>query len=292
MRGSVSVIIPTLNRLEALREAVESVLSQSCLPNEIIVVNSGKDKLTSNMFSDTNTVKIEVLDVESLGPSAARNRGIYRANGDYIAFLDDDDLWHSEKLKIQMEYLEQHPEIYMVSSRMISIGGDIKVKKGPWISGDLFCELYMKSLIPTPTVVAKKEVFDEVGVFNEKIMRAEDYDLWLRITRSFLTAHLKAPLGWVGRGAGRLSDDKIDLRNNSIRILKEYYDPERISRRKYKKRMSELEIYLGREYVKIGEMEKGKEHFVSAVRVNPLSRRPYRYLLRYLIRDFAGSVFE
>ena len=142
----------------------------------------------------------------------------------------------------------------------------------------------MKSIVPTPTVVVKREVFNKVGMFNEKIMRAEDYDLWLRISRSYPTAHLKSPLGRVGRGAGRLSDDKIDLRKNSIRLLEEYYDPERIPRRKYRKRMSELEIYLGREYIKIGKIKEGRAHFMKAVRLNPLSPRPCRYLL--------GSVFR
>jgi len=285
---SISVVIPThdvVKRGDSLKEAVESVMSQSRLPEEIIVVNGGNEKLTPRELAESSSVKIRVVGSARHGPSAARNRGISEAGGDcdYIAFLDDDDLWHPEKLEIQMDYLEKNPEILMVSSTMVPVGGNINIKRGPWISGDLFGLLYMKSIVPTPTVVVKREVFDSVGFFNEEMMRAEDYDLWLRIARSFPTAHLKSPLGWVGRGAGRLSDDKIDLRKNSIRLLKEYYDPKRISRWKYRKRMSELEIYLGREYVKIGDVKKGREHFMKALRLRPFSLRPYRYLL--------GSVF-
>jgi glycosyltransferase involved in cell wall biosynthesis len=284
---SISVVIPThdlANRGSGLKEAVGSVLSQSRLPDEIIVIKGGDDTLTPKALSGSNSVKIRVIDSGSFGPSAARNRGILKAGGDYIAFLDDDDLWHPNKLDIQMDYLEKNPEVRMVSSTMVPVGSEIKIKRGPWISGDLFCDLYMKSIVPTPTVVVKREVFDEVGMFNEKIMRAEDYDLWLRISRSYPTAHLKSPLGWVGRGVGRLSDDKIDLRKNSIRLLKEYYDPERIPRRKYRKRMSELEIYLGREYIKIGKIKEGREHFIKALSLNPLSPRSYRYLLGSLFR--------
>jgi glycosyltransferase involved in cell wall biosynthesis len=284
---SISVVIPThdfKNRGDGLKKAVKSVLSQSRLPDEIIVVQGGDDRLTPKVLSGSNSVIIRVIDSGSFGPSAARNRGILKAEGDYIAFLDDDDLWHPNKLEIQMDYLEKHPEVRMVSSTMVPVGREIKIKRGPWISGDLFCDLYMKSLVPTPTVVVKREVFDRVGMFNEKIMRAEDYDLWLRISRSYPTAHLKSPLVWVGRGVGRLSDDKIDLRKNSIRLLEEYYDPSKIPGRKYRKRVSELEIYLGREYIKAGNIKEGREHFVKAVRLNPLSPRPYRYLL--------GSVFR
>lgn len=284
---SISVVIPThdvKNRGDALKEAVGSVLSQSRLPDEIIVVKGENDNLTPKGLSESNSVKIRVVDTEKFGPSAARNMGILSAGGDYIAFLDDDDLWHPKKLEIQMDYLENNPEVCMVSSTMVPIGRDIRIRRGPWISGDLFRELYMKSIVPTPTVVVKMEVFDKVEMFNEKIMRAEDYDLWLRISRSYPTAHLKSPLGWVGRGVGRLSDDKIDLRKNSIRLLKEYYDPGRISGWNYKKRMSELEIYLGREYIKKGEIKEGRGHFMTAVRFNPLSIRPYRYLV--------GSVFK
>ncbi|MBN1571739.1 MAG: glycosyltransferase family 2 protein [Deltaproteobacteria bacterium] len=284
---SISVVIPTHDvkkRGDSLKEAVGSVLSQSRLPDEIIVVNGGDDRLTLKGIAGSDLIMIRVVSSNRHGPSAARNRGILEAKGDYIAFLDDDDLWHPEKLEIQMDYLEKNPEIWMVSSTMVPMGGDIRIKGGRWISGDLFGVLYMKSIVPTPTVVVKREVFDRVGFFNEEMMRAEDYDLWLRITRFFPTAHLKSPLGWVGRGAGRLSDDKVDLRKNSIRLLEKYYDPKRISKGKYRKRMSELEIYLGREYMKIGDLKEGRSHFVKAVRFRPLSLRPYRYLLGSVLR--------
>ncbi|MBW1820529.1 MAG: hypothetical protein JRI92_02010 [Deltaproteobacteria bacterium] len=142
----------------------------------------------------------------------------------------------------------------------------------------------MKSFISTPTVIIRKDVFGRVDGFNENYKSAEDYDLWLRISRSFPLAHTKTPLTWIRKSKNRLSNDKIGLRNSAIKVIKENYDPEEIPKRKLNKRISGIEISLGRRYVKAGKKEIGKKQFLSAIKRYPYSIRPYRYLLSAIIK--------
>ncbi|MCK5268983.1 MAG: hypothetical protein KAR07_12455, partial [Spirochaetes bacterium] len=172
----------------------------------------------------------------------------------------------------------------MASSENVRIKHKIKIKKSNWFFGDLYMKLFMKSFIHTSTVVIKKDVFDKVGGFNENYKRAEDYDMWLRISRSFPLAHTKTPLTWIRKSKNRLSNDKIDLRNSAIKVIKENYDPEKIPKKKLNKRISDIEISLGRRYVKAGNKEEGKNQFLSAIKRYPYRIRPYRYLLSTIIK--------
>ncbi len=145
-------------------------------------------------------------------------------------------------------------------------------------------KLFLKSFIHTSTVVIKRNVFDKIGRFNEHYLRAEDYDLWLRISRIFSLAHIKSPLAWIRKCETRLSNDKIDLRKSAIKVIQENYDSEKISPRKLNRRISGIEISLGRRYIKAGNKEEGKKHFSSAIKRYPYSIRPYRYLLSAIIK--------
>jgi len=266
-----------------LLETINSIFSQTRLPDEAIVVDCGSKDGTRDAVLRYSQ-KVIFLETKTPGASSQRNIGISHAKSDYIAFLDDDDIWHPEKLKIQMEFLETHPEIAMASSENVRIKHKIKIKKSDWIFGDLYMKLFMKSFIHTSTVVIKKDVFDKIDGFNENYKRAEDYDLWLRISRNFPLAHTKTPLTWVRKCATRLSSDKIDLRNTAMKVLKEQYDPDKISKRKFKQRISDIEISLGRRYVKAGNKEEGKNQFLSAIKRYPYRIRPYRYLLSTIIK--------
>ncbi|MCP4370178.1 MAG: glycosyltransferase [Deltaproteobacteria bacterium] len=282
-KKTISVIIPTFNRKDTLTEAVNSVFAQTLLPDEIIIVDCGSQDGTKKAFYDYNE-PIKFFETKIPGASAQRNFGISNAKGSYIAFLDDDDIWHPEKLNIQIGFLEQHPEISMISSGNIRIGYDIKIDRPKWILGDLYKKLFMKSFISTPTVLVKREVFDRVGCFNENYKRAEDYDLWLRISRCFHLAHTKTPLTWIRKSKNRLSDNKIDLRNSAIKVIQENYDPEKISQRKLNRRISGIEISLGRRYIKSGNKQEGKKQFLSAIKRYPYSVRSYRYLISTMLK--------
>jgi len=183
-----------------------------------------------------------------------------------------------------MEFLEEHPDVAMASSGNIHMGCGIRTDRLKWVHNDLYIKLFMESFIHTSTVVIMKNVLKKIGDFNEDYKRAEDYDLWLRTSRSFPIAHTKTPLTWIRKSETCLSNDKIDLRKTAIKVLKKNYDPKKIPKRKFRKRISDLEIYLGRNYVINGNKKEGKEQFLSAIKRYPFRTRPYRYLLRTLLK--------
>ena len=138
----------------------------------------------------------------------------------------------------------------------------------------------MESFVRTSAVVVNKAVFDEVGGFDVGYMRAEDYDLFLRIAAKSPIGHFLRPLAWNRPGPQRLSDDKIDLRKSALDVLYKRYDPRRITKREFKRRISDVLIYLGREQVRAGQKGEGRQQFIEAIRLTPLRLRPLRYLIR------------
>ncbi len=283
MNASVSVVIPTHDRPAMLREAIESVLAQTRRPLEVIVVDNGPRAQGAAVVEEFGR-RVILIRSSDPGPSASRNAGIKRARGGYIAFLDDDDLWHPEKLSVQMEYLERHADCAMASCELTPHGGEIRVRKTPWIAGDLYARLFMESFAATPSVVVRRDVFNTVGLFDVRYLRAEDYDLWLRIADAFPISHLKAPLVWVRKSPLSLSSDKIDLRMSAMAVLRERYNPDKVGQRRFNRRMSDLLVFLGREEARLGDTQAARRHFVEAARLTPFRPRPIRYLV--------GTVFS
>lgn len=179
----ISVIIPTFNRANMIRKALESVLMQKNVTTEIIVVDDGStdntDFLIKNQFK---TVKY--FKQEHRGVSAARNLGIMNATGTYVALLDSDDQWELCKLTKQLNFLIKNPNYNLVhcSEKWYRAGLEVRQKKyhdrGP---KDLFKRSLRRCLISPSSVLIRKALFKHVGFFDETLPACEDYDLWLRI---------------------------------------------------------------------------------------------------------------
>ena len=179
----VSVIIPTYNRCWILKEAIDSVLSQKFSDIEIIVVDDGSTDATNELLS-TYGDQVTSIFQENKGVSAARNVGISIARGDYIAFLDSDDMWLTEKLSCQHDFFQSHSEAFICQTDEIWIRNGVRVNpknrhKKP--SGMIFEPSLRLCLVSPSAVMIKKSLFDTVGLFNESFPACEDYDLWLRI---------------------------------------------------------------------------------------------------------------
>ena len=183
-RTMISVIIPTFNRAHLLPRALDSILSQSCIPNEIIVVDDGSNDDTSVLMTSVYP-EIVFIQQSNTGVSSARNVGIKRASGDWIAFLDSDDEWLPEKLKTQMNALYKNPEIKICHTNEIWIRNGTRVnpkKKHEKFGGWIFQKCLPLCCISPSSVIIHKSVFKEIGLFDDSLPACEDYDLWLRIT--------------------------------------------------------------------------------------------------------------
>jgi glycosyltransferase involved in cell wall biosynthesis len=178
----VSVIIPTFNRAWILLEAIESVLSQTFENYELIVVDDGSTDNTRLLLKACKDIR--VVSQENKGVSAARNRGIEAATGDYLAFLDSDDLWLPEKLDLQMAFFKTHPKamICQTQETWIRNGKRINPKKRHRKASGMFFDRSLALCLVSPSaVIIKKELLEDVGQFDEDLPACEDYDLWLRI---------------------------------------------------------------------------------------------------------------
>jgi glycosyltransferase involved in cell wall biosynthesis len=231
---SVSIIVPTYQCGQFLSQAIESVLAQTYKNYEIIIVDDGSTDNTQeviNRYSHLENIKI--VRQSNQGPAAARNRGIKLSSGEYIAFLDADDLWLPTKLEKQIIFLEQHPLADMVYCDAYIFSGNFTWKKtlfniSPPASENVFERLFQLNFIPILTVVLRRNIFKTSGFFDESIIGPEDYDLWLRICQSKSIAFIQEPLAKYRVSAGQITKQKIRMIENEIKVKEKafQYAPE------------------------------------------------------------------
>jgi glycosyltransferase involved in cell wall biosynthesis len=187
----ISVIIPTYNRTEQLQRAIDSVLKQTYTDFELIVVDDGSEVPVPEMKN------VKIIRQKNRGVSAARNAGIRAARGEHIAFLDSDDEWLPKKLEKQIAYITEHPDLLISQCDDIWIRNGTRVnphKKHQKKSGDIFLDSLRMCMISPSAVIMCRELFDQVGLFDEKLPACEDYDLWLRVTARFTVGLLEEKL--------------------------------------------------------------------------------------------------
>ncbi|MCX5806988.1 MAG: glycosyltransferase [Proteobacteria bacterium] len=193
MNNLVSVIITTYNRRSFLKEAVFSVVNQDYQNKEIIVIDDGS---TDESVKEIDGLPVKYIWKKNGGISSARNKGIEVAQGDYIAFLDVDDLWKNGKLAVQMKRM-------MEEGFLISYTDEIWIRNGKRMnqklkhrkySGYIFEKCLPLCIISPSSVVIKREMFDKVGLFDESMPVCEDYDLWLRISAQYPVLFIEQPL--------------------------------------------------------------------------------------------------
>ena len=193
----VSVIIPTYNRRKMLQEAITSVLIQTYTHLELLVVDDGSNDGTEAMVKAYTDPRITYIFQPHQGVSRARNRGILTAQGTYIAFLDSDDLWLPDKLARQLTLLQHEPEIPLVHTEEIWVRNGRRVnpqKKHQKAGGEIFDKALPRCIISPSAALIRRELFAEIGLFDEALPACEDYDLWLRVTARYPVAFLPEPL--------------------------------------------------------------------------------------------------
>jgi glycosyltransferase involved in cell wall biosynthesis len=221
----VSVIIPTYNRAEYICETLESVFTQTYPDFEVIIVDDGSTDHTKDVLKPYLN-RVQYIYKNNGGPASARNTGIRASTGKYIAFLDSDDLWMPDKLQVQADFLEAHPEYAMVFSGYEFIG-ERKVKhlKKPRVFYDCTVDALLEgNKIATLTVMVRKEVFDVVGKFDEdpQIIALEDYSFWLRVAPKYKIAYVDRPLAKYRIHPSNISLDLSPLLEKERIVLKKW----------------------------------------------------------------------
>ncbi len=205
MKPLISIIIPTYNVSRFINQTLESIFDQDVTDYEIIVVDDGSTDATQSVL-ETFKDRISYYCQENRGPAAARNVGIKMAQGKYIAFQVGDDLWPNSKLKLQIELMEKHPDVGLLSGDMQRFSGEhVKVSSmfkkygfdrnffgDDFYVADAYKKIYIQgNYIPTGTVILRRNCLEKVGYFDESFRHSEDLDLWLRISLHFRLAYSK-----------------------------------------------------------------------------------------------------
>ena len=193
----ISVIIPTYNRCDLLKRAINSVIKQTITPKEIIIVDNGSTDQTYQMVSSLFP-EINYFIEKKRGVSAARNKGILESKSKWIAFLDSDDAWKPTKLEKQMEYSVFNQDKYRIIHTDENWYRNKKflnqLKKHKKSGGNIFKNSLQLCCISPSSVVLKKQIFDDYGLFDENLEVCEDYDMWIRITAKEEVGFLDSPL--------------------------------------------------------------------------------------------------
>ncbi len=222
---TVSIIIPTYNRSALLKQALLSCLDQTYRDFEIIVVDDGSTDDTRKMVEGLNSQQIVYIHQSNRGRSRARNRALSKARGKYIAFLDSDDMYLPEKLAVQVKALDENPSYSAAYTSAFNIDFDgnfhpyvYEATAGGWIYKDI--ALYIPLTICLPTVMVRREVFDKVGLFDPKLSRFEDTDMWRRIAKISPYLSISEPLCKIRYHEGNEMESPLKL----YRALKYYTD--------------------------------------------------------------------
>ncbi|MEO6280714.1 glycosyltransferase family A protein [Roseateles sp.] len=204
--GLVSVIIPAYNAAAYVAEAVDSVLAQDYPHVEVIVVNDGSKDNTLEVLRGYGD-RIRVIDQANAGPPKARNAGLAAVRGEYVAFLDADDIWLPTKLSAQVAHLVAHADVGTVFTRWFVWPADadgvfripavspVPVVSGPVVasrSGWMYTQLLLESHLLTTTVMMRRSLIEAIGGFDVNLFNGDDYDFWLRASREAKVDQLDA----------------------------------------------------------------------------------------------------
>ncbi len=199
----VSVIIPSFNRLQFLPAAIGSVFNQTLTDWELLIADDGSDERTRAYLRTLSRLpKVMVMWMPHTGsPATVRNAALHNASGEYIAFLDSDDIWEVRKLELQVAQLRQRTECQWSYTAFTNINGQGDTLPGEserrWapFEGEIFDEILRGEVsIRTPSVLVARQLLVDSGGFDESMRSAEDYDLWLRLALRSDIALIDEPL--------------------------------------------------------------------------------------------------
>lgn len=214
---TVSVAIPCFNGRQYIRAAIESALSQTVADIEVVVVDDGSTDGSAEIVQAIDDPRIRYLWQDNRGLAATRNRLIREARGEYVAFLDQDDYWHPEKLERQLAIFGADARIGLVYSDcfVVNAGG---VVRGRWSRrsrfhrGRAFGPLLERNFIPLVSVIMPRAVFAELGDFQPYKI-CEEYDLFLRCAARYAIDYVEEPLAYYRIHSGQFSHNyEIALR--------------------------------------------------------------------------------
>jgi glycosyltransferase involved in cell wall biosynthesis len=230
MKPLVSVIIPVYNRESTIMRALNSVLNQTYYNIEVIVVDDCSTDSTVQTVSMCTDSRVQLICLPfHCGANAARNRGIERSKGEYIAFQDSDDEWIENKLDKQINYMMDTGDEVSYSPYILYENGKCSIVPYDY-KNRAICEINISqtlkrdNIVGTPTLMVKKEVFSVVGLFDENLKRMQDYELIMRLIKKYRFGYIDEPLVRAYRTQRSITTDHNILPDTYVRLLEKHID--------------------------------------------------------------------
>lgn len=283
----VSVVIPAYNSGRFIAEAIESVLAQGGCELELLVVDDGSTDETAEVVARYGST-VTLIRQANAGAAVARNTGMRAARGQYVAFLDADDVWLPGKLAAQIAHLERHPEVSLSCTRWKLLHPDASgdyaidprlpdcsVSGAPSHTAVTYADLLLDCHVWTSTVLMRRELIDQVGGFNTALRRGQDYDYWLRASRLTPIHRLDATLALYRMGSGH--GQKFVDKNWELSVIGKALaqwggtgpDGRGLSARQIRRRLWQLNLNFGYGQLKLGRPGAAQEAFLAALRQRP-----------------------
>lgn len=228
-KGVVSVIIPTYNREKLIIETISSVQSQTYSNIEILVIDDGSSDNTNQVLSSfIKSRHVKYIFQENKGLSAARNEGIRQSTGEFVAFLDSDDLFLPDKIKSQVKFFNSYPDISIVHCDFEKFDdvGNLGIRDTSYFQESIYPNIlwHWKMLMATSCVMLRRTILDHLGGFDENLSWAEDLDLWARFARYYMYGHIPHVLVKIRVHEEEMSFDKRDLHEKFEVYLNKAFD--------------------------------------------------------------------
>jgi len=293
----VSVIIPTYNRAGYLGEAIQSVLDQTFSDFELLVVDDGSTDNTREVVASFKDVRVRYIQQENRGVAAARNAGIKASDGEYIAFLDSDDIWLPENLEIKVKLLDSRPEVGLVCSDAYffdnSSGATLcrlwhDPKSPAWFdpvraARQPLKELIRKGcLIMPPASLVRSQVVTAVNYFDESLPTSEDWDFIIRIVQRFQVEIIDMPLLKVRRHSTNLSENQEKMYRGAVAAINKAMHSGSFSGEELKllkERLVLARSRYGRWALLGGKEAAARKALVAGIRLDPWNIKLYVYLV-------------
>jgi glycosyltransferase involved in cell wall biosynthesis len=287
----VTVIIPTYNRAQFIHLAITSVLAQTFQDYEIVIVDDASTDNTELIVKSFSCEKIRYIRHDkNKGEAEARNTGVKNSQGEFIAFIDDDDEWMTEKLERQVKLINQcekrvgaiYTGILVIDMESRKKVDHIVPQKRGYIYNDLLAE---KCPMAPSTLLLKEECFKKVGSFDASIKYGTDYDMWIRIAKEYYFEYIEDPLVKYYIHNNKLSGNYANFAEGAEAILA-----------KYGKVLSKNKIGLSRHLFELGlayceseRASKGRRALMNAIYLYPWEKR---YYTNFILSLFGGTIFR
>lgn len=287
-RGSVSVVIAAYNAAPRIRATLESVLSQTSEPLEIIVVDDGSTDDTAIVAQSYGSIVKCILEPHRGRPD--RDRGIREARGEFIAFVDADDTWHARKLELQLARIEETHRAWSICDAGWT-GANHQILDAsvfmPVEDGDILERLFLGNFIVASTPVVAKQVFNVAGYFDDSpgLLAGEDWDLWLRIAARYPVAGVQGKLATVClHDDSLLASTPMDVKLRNLEVIVDRA-AERESRLLHLRPRALANLYYaaGVQLIRRRQTREALPYFAHALRLRPLHAETFGYMLLALL---------